>query len=42
MATQITASQFRDAAYVGGAFALESALSWTTLTEQMGGRFGSA
>ncbi|GAA4508129.1 MULTISPECIES: CocE/NonD family hydrolase [Nonomuraea] len=42
MATQITASQFRDAAYVGGAFALESALSWTTLTEHMGRRFGGA
>ncbi|WP_185844852.1 CocE/NonD family hydrolase [Nonomuraea sp. WAC 01424] len=39
MATQITASQFRDAAYVGGAFALESALSWTTLTETMTRRF---
>ncbi|NRQ31188.1 CocE/NonD family hydrolase [Nonomuraea sp. NN258] len=33
MATQITASQFRDAAYVGGAFALESALGWTALTD---------
>ncbi|MBB6346860.1 CocE/NonD family hydrolase [Nonomuraea muscovyensis] len=41
MATQITASQFRDAAYVGGAFALESALSWTTLTDHMSRRFGS-
>lgn len=40
MATQITASQFRDAAYVGGAFALESALSWTTLTDAMSRRFG--
>ncbi|MGW4474199.1 CocE/NonD family hydrolase [Nonomuraea sp. NPDC004354] len=40
MATQITASQFRDAAYVGGAFALESALSWTTLTNGMARRFG--
>ncbi|MFI9557281.1 CocE/NonD family hydrolase [Nonomuraea endophytica] len=40
MATQITASQFRDAAYVGGAFALESALSWTTLTDAMSHRFG--
>ncbi|SEH03390.1 hypothetical protein SAMN05444920_13622 [Nonomuraea solani] len=39
MATQITASQFRDAAYVGGAFALESALSWTTLTDGMTRRF---
>ncbi|MEV4222684.1 CocE/NonD family hydrolase [Nonomuraea sp. NPDC049725] len=42
MATQITASQFRDAAYVGGAFALESALSWTTLTDAMSRRFGGA
>ncbi|MGN9844076.1 CocE/NonD family hydrolase [Nonomuraea sp. H19] len=42
MATQITASQFRDAAYVGGAFALESALSWTTLTDGMSRRFGGA
>ncbi|MFI6597554.1 CocE/NonD family hydrolase [Nonomuraea sp. NPDC050536] len=40
MATQITASQFRDAAYVGGAFALESALSWTTLTDGLSRRFG--
>lgn len=40
MATQITASQFRDAAYVGGAFALESALSWTTLTDALSRRFG--
>ncbi len=40
MATQITASQFRDAAYVGGAFALESTLSWTTLTDSMSRRFG--
>ncbi|MFG1695102.1 CocE/NonD family hydrolase [Nonomuraea sp. NPDC049309] len=42
MATQITASQFRDAAYVGGAFALESALSWTTLTDGMSRGFGGA
>ncbi|NUR90700.1 MAG: CocE/NonD family hydrolase [Nonomuraea sp.] len=42
MATQITASQFRDAAYVGGAFALESALSWTTLTDGLSRRFGGA
>ncbi|SEL81369.1 CocE/NonD family hydrolase [Nonomuraea pusilla] len=40
MATQITASQFRDAAYLGGAFALESALSWTTLTDGMSRPFG--
>lgn len=42
MAVQISASQFRDAAYVGGAFALESSLSWTTLTAAMTGRFGAA
>lgn len=42
MATQITASQFRDAAYVGGAFALESALSWTTLTDGLSRPFGGA
>ncbi|MFI6995207.1 CocE/NonD family hydrolase [Nonomuraea wenchangensis] len=42
LATQITASQFRDAAYVGGAFALESALSWTTLTDGMSRRLGGA
>lgn len=40
MAVQVTASQFRDAAYVGGAFALESVLSWTTLTDGMTRRFG--
>ncbi|GAA4596695.1 CocE/NonD family hydrolase [Planotetraspora phitsanulokensis] len=40
MATQVTASNFRDAAYVGGAFALESSLIWTTLTTQMEGRLG--
>lgn len=32
MAAQITASSFRDATYVGGAFALEAVLSWTDLT----------
>ncbi|WP_206184926.1 CocE/NonD family hydrolase [Thermoactinospora rubra] len=42
MAVQISASQFRDAAYVGGAFALESTLSWTTLTDGLAGRFGAA
>ncbi|MEU7001877.1 CocE/NonD family hydrolase [Nonomuraea sp. NPDC046570] len=42
MAVQISASQFRDAAYVGGAFALESTLSWTTLTDVMSRRFGGA
>src|SRR5262245_24598473 len=40
MATQVTASCFRDAAYVGGAFALESALIWTTLTSRMRGPMG--
>lgn len=38
MATQVTASCFRDAAYVGGAFALESSLIWTTLTAHLDGR----
>src|SRR5512139_55796 len=32
MALQVTASSFRDATYVGGAFALEAVLSWTDLT----------
>ncbi|MEZ0070695.1 putative CocE/NonD family hydrolase [Planotetraspora sp. GP83] len=40
MAVQVAASCFRDAAYVGGAFALESSLIWTTLTAHMEGRFG--
>lgn len=34
MSLQITASSFRDAAYVGGSFALESALTWTDLTHR--------
>jgi putative CocE/NonD family hydrolase len=34
MSLQITASSFRDAAYVGGSFALESVLSWTDLTHR--------
>ncbi|NKZ07515.1 CocE/NonD family hydrolase [Actinomadura latina] len=34
MSLQITASSFRDAAYVGGAFALESTLTWTDLTHR--------
>ncbi|WP_433324926.1 CocE/NonD family hydrolase [Spirillospora sp. CA-294931] len=34
MSLQITASSFRDAAYVGGSFALESTLSWTDLTHR--------
>jgi hypothetical protein len=35
MAAQLTASQFHDAVYVGGAFALESTLSWSALTSQI-------
>ena len=35
MAAQVTASQFRDAVYVGGSFALESTLSWSALTSQI-------
>ncbi|MFC4534783.1 CocE/NonD family hydrolase [Sphaerisporangium dianthi] len=42
MATQVTASQFRDAAYVGGSFALESTLSWSTLTSMMNGPLAGA
>lgn len=42
MATSVTASQFRDAAYVGGAFALESSLMWITLTALLDGRLGGA
>ncbi|RFS85277.1 CocE/NonD family hydrolase [Actinomadura spongiicola] len=34
MSLQITASSFRDAAYVGGSFALESTLTWTGLTHR--------
>lgn len=40
MAAQITASSFRDAAYVGGSFALESTLSWTDLTARQQRPFG--
>ncbi|MFC5751135.1 CocE/NonD family hydrolase [Actinomadura rugatobispora] len=40
MSLQITASSFRDAAYVGGSFALESTLSWTTLTRHQQQPFG--
>ncbi|GAB3894957.1 hypothetical protein GCM10027612_47020 [Microbispora bryophytorum subsp. camponoti] len=40
MAVQVTASCFRDAAYVGGSFALESTLIWTTLTAHLEGRLG--
>ncbi|MEU4540521.1 CocE/NonD family hydrolase [Streptosporangium sp. NPDC023825] len=42
MSTSVTASQFRDAAYVGGAFALESSLMWTTLTASLERPFGGA
>ncbi len=35
MAAQVTASQMHDAVYVGGAFALESTLSWSALTSQL-------
>jgi uncharacterized protein len=35
MAAQVAASQFHDAAYVGGAFALESTLSWSDLTTRI-------
>ncbi|WP_214410383.1 CocE/NonD family hydrolase [Sphaerisporangium fuscum] len=42
MATQVTASQFRDAAYVGGSFALEATLSWSTLTSLMSGPLSGA
>ncbi|TYK47816.1 CocE/NonD family hydrolase [Actinomadura decatromicini] len=40
MSLQITASTFRDAAYVGGSFALESTLTWTGLTHRQRRRFG--
>ncbi|WP_182887228.1 CocE/NonD family hydrolase [Microbispora sp. H10885] len=42
MSVQVTASCFRDAAYVGGSFALESTLIWTTLTAHLEGRLGGA
>ncbi|WP_181871471.1 CocE/NonD family hydrolase [Sphaerisporangium album] len=42
MATQVTASQFRDAAYVGGSFALEAVLSWSTLTAMLSGPLSGA
>ncbi len=35
MAAQMAASQFHDAAYVGGAFALESTLTWSDLTTRI-------
>jgi len=35
MAAQMAASQFHDAAYVGGAFALESILTWSDLTTRI-------
>ncbi|HEY8480650.1 MAG TPA: CocE/NonD family hydrolase [Spirillospora sp.] len=40
MSLQITASTFRDAAYVGGSFALESTLTWTYLTHRQSQPFG--
>ncbi|MQY02284.1 CocE/NonD family hydrolase [Actinomadura macrotermitis] len=40
MSLQITASSFRDAAYVGGSFALESTLTWTELTHRQQQPFG--
>lgn len=40
MSLQITASSFRDAVYVGGAFALESTLTWTDLTHRQAQPFG--
>ncbi|QFG27550.1 CocE/NonD family hydrolase [Actinomadura sp. WMMB 499] len=40
MSLQVTASSFRDAAYVGGSFALESTLTWTNLTHQQQQRLG--
>jgi putative CocE/NonD family hydrolase len=40
MATSVSASQFREAAYVGGAFALESALSWIDITARSEQPFG--
>ncbi len=35
MAAQMAASQFHDATYVGGAFALESTLTWSDLTTRI-------
>jgi uncharacterized protein len=40
MATSVSASQFRDAAYVGRAFALESALIWSDMTARCGEPLG--
>lgn len=40
MALQVTASSFREAAYVGGSFALESTLTWTDLTHRQTTRLG--
>ncbi|MBX6767102.1 MAG: CocE/NonD family hydrolase [Actinomadura rubrobrunea] len=40
MALQVTASSFREAAYVGGSFALESTLGWTELTRRQTSAFG--
>ncbi|MEO5878080.1 MAG: CocE/NonD family hydrolase [Streptosporangiaceae bacterium] len=35
MALSVTASQFRDAIYIGGAFALESTLGWVSVTSKI-------
>ncbi|GAA2109298.1 CocE/NonD family hydrolase [Actinomadura alba] len=40
MATSVSASQFREAAYIGGAFALESTLSWIDITARSEQPFG--
>ncbi|SEF52712.1 hypothetical protein SAMN04489712_101317 [Thermomonospora echinospora] len=40
MSAQITASSFRDAAYVGGSFALETVLMWSDLTARQERRLG--
>ena len=42
MSVQVAASQFRDAAYIGGSFALESSLIWTTLAARLDGPLGRA
>ncbi|REE99741.1 CocE/NonD family hydrolase [Thermomonospora umbrina] len=40
MSAQVTASSFRDAAYVGGSFALETVLMWSDLTSRQETRLG--
>ncbi|TNY34883.1 CocE/NonD family hydrolase [Thermomonospora catenispora] len=40
MSVQVTASSFRDAAYVGGSFALETVLMWSDLTARQERRLG--